>query len=1094
MSRQDPNPEEESVFEDALSVPDGPTRELLIAQRCAGNPSLAERVLALIRGFESSHDLDQPLGTVFDRISAIPSLVGSQVGRFEVLEFLGEGGMGEVYIARDTQRPGNLVAIKVIKAGMDSRQFIARFELERQALRQLNHPHIASWIDAGSTADQRPFVAMELVRGLSITEYCDREQLSVHDRIRLLLDVCSAVEHAHRQGLVHRDLKPTNMLVTRQNDRAIVKVIDFGVAKVCDSKRLVDTRYTMATHWVGTPCYISPEQARWSMDVDERTDLYSLGVILYELCTGTTPLDPCRIPDMDLDTLRQAICEEETGRPSCYLSGLSDDQALGVARRRSTDPVNLVRTLRRDLDWVILKTLEKHRDSRYPTIHDFASDLRAVLENRAPQAGPPSVLVRFGRWSRRQRRWLSLAGMLVASIGIAYGISSLVRERNAAGLREQTLAAEKKLAEQKNDSASFAFDIRSAAMSVASQNQAAARTLLSKWRQPDNSLRRRFVLNYLWTLTREPQEVSRPHHSNLTDMDMSVHGRWIATSDRQGDIVLWDRLHNREANRMHPGDGEISCVRFSPDGKQLATAGSDQIVRLWDVASSSLLGELNGHDRPILGLTWSPDGNRLASSDAAAIVRIWDTQKRTLHHTLPIQDQPVTSLAWSPDGQYLATTEGTHGVHVWHTNDWSHRSFHEKIGGAIMAVAFSPDSRCLAYCGLGDVVAFSFLHEQDQIQRIPTHADAYSITFSSPTEAFLGNSRGSVEVYQYSYAKGMWENSRQSAIGPPPNIIRSIAVGAGGDVYAATEHDGRVRAIPRSVLSDRADQELLAAVPIPPLALSNLELRSCHNEQAHEYRRIDDGRVAVRTQTLVDIRVLPVFCESHRWIANVEISGNADRLLRVYDTRQGKMVRQWPLSHTIGNLSFSRDGRYLAAAGSPDGQVIIHDLQTSESRPLPDINGSSPALARFSPHHDLLVAGSINTRELICFDAVSLQPIRKTVASSEWGAFEFFPRAALLVVSQNDGISVWNADLSRQQWFAHGPPSGRTSGIQVAISEDESTVVTLRESLQFFDSDTRSLLFETPCTLRADNWMSFLKPRELWTMSSDGVSRLLATD
>jgi serine/threonine protein kinase/tetratricopeptide (TPR) repeat protein len=387
----------------------------------------------------------EPPPTVLATVIAVPpERVGSVIGPYKLLQQLGEGGFGVVYLAEQDQPVRRQVALKIIKPGMDSAQVIARFESERQALALMDHPHIARVIDAGTTESGHPYFVMELVKGVPITEYCDKNHLSPEARLKLFLDVCQAIQHAHHKGIIHRDIKPSNVLVTLQDGVPVVKVIDFGVAKAT-AQRLTDrTLFTALGQMIGTPLYMSPEQAGVStLDVDTRTDVYSLGVLLYELLTGTTPLEAKRLRQAALAEMQRLICEEESPRPSSRLSSLGDTASV-VAVNRGLDLKRLTQLLAADLDWIVMKALEKDRNRRYDTPGAFAEDIDRYLRHDAIQARPPSRSYRLQKFMRRNRAAVLTAMIVVASLVTGTTVSAwqAVRATNAEDSALRSAASE----------------------------------------------------------------------------------------------------------------------------------------------------------------------------------------------------------------------------------------------------------------------------------------------------------------------------------------------------------------------------------------------------------------------------------------------------------------------------------------------------------------------------------------------------------------------------------------------------------------------------------------------------------------------------
>jgi len=373
----------------------------------------------------------------FDVNRRTDSMVGEEVGGFigsyKLLQKIGEGGMGMVYMAEQTRPITRRVALKVIKPGMDSREVLARFEAERQALALMNHAHIAAVLDAGTTETGRPYFVMELVKGVPITRYCDQKHLTPIERIQLFLPICQAVQHAHQKGVIHRDLKPSNVLVAEYDGRPIPKIIDFGVAKAISQKLTERTMFTQYGQIVGTLDYMSPEQASFNqLDVDTRTDIYSLGVLLYELLAGDTPFDRKRLRAAAFEELLRIIRQEEPPRPSLRLSSHAD--LPGIAANRGTDPRRLSLFVRGDLDWIVMKAMDKERNRRYPTATGLAEDICRYLQHEPVQARPPSASYRFWKFARRNRVALGAAATVVGAlfVGLSGTSWALVAERQAA--------------------------------------------------------------------------------------------------------------------------------------------------------------------------------------------------------------------------------------------------------------------------------------------------------------------------------------------------------------------------------------------------------------------------------------------------------------------------------------------------------------------------------------------------------------------------------------------------------------------------------------------------------------------------------------
>jgi tetratricopeptide (TPR) repeat protein/tRNA A-37 threonylcarbamoyl transferase component Bud32 len=441
-----PQNREERLLAAGLEMP-ADKRPAWLDAVCAGDAALRQRLETLLAARQKADELppsDAPpvVATIKLHLpEAEDEAIGQTIGRYKVLEKVGEGGCGMVYVAQQTEPVRRRVALKVIKLGMDTKQVVARFEAERQALAMMDHPNIAKVLDAGSTDTGRPYFVMELVRGIKITDYCDQGNLTTKDRLDLFIKVCQAIQHAHQKGIIHRDIKPSNILVTLQDGVAVPKVIDFGIAKATRGRLTDATVYTQLLQFIGTPAYMSPEQMEMSgLDVDTRSDIYSLGVLLYELLVGATPFDAHLLAAAGIDAMRQTIREIEPIPPSTRFTTLKRDDMTTTAKRRSTPAARLIQMLKGDLDWIVMKCLEKDRKRRYETANGLAMDIHRHLAGEPVEAAPPSAAYRFEKFLHRHRGQV-IAGGVVAS-ALVLGIIGTIWQATVASAQRDKARSE----------------------------------------------------------------------------------------------------------------------------------------------------------------------------------------------------------------------------------------------------------------------------------------------------------------------------------------------------------------------------------------------------------------------------------------------------------------------------------------------------------------------------------------------------------------------------------------------------------------------------------------------------------------------------
>ena len=757
----DPSSNVEDIFLAALELESAKERFAYLDEVCTGNPELRRRVERLLEAqAKNTGFLEAPAPEIQvsldQKIAEVP---GAVIGPYKLIEQIGEGGMGTVWMAQQTEPIKRLVAIKLVKAGMDSRQVIARFEAERQALALMDHANIARVLDAGTTKGEpggvslgRPYFVMDLVKGVPITKYCDEHQLTPRQRLELFIPVCQAIQHAHQKGIIHRDLKPSNVLVGLYDGKPVPKVIDFGVAKAAGPKLTEATLFTGFGTVIGTPEYMSPEQAQLdNQDIDTRSDIYSLGVLLYELLTGTTPFTKkARETAGLLETLR-VIREQEPPKPSTKLS--TTEGLPTLAANRGTEPARLRKMMRGELDWIVMKALEKDRNRRYETAGSLSADVQRYLHDEPVRACPPSTWYRFRKFARRNRR--AVAAAAAAALVVVLGVAGLAtstlmiaheQQATQTALEAETRAKddlEKALVRERRDSYFDRIALAHRELSV--DNLAGAVKLLDdcpkdlqgwEWhylqrlcRVEPVILQDKTEVNSLafspingeliasaggdgavkvWNIkTRKVIQAFDAHPDAVFSVAFHPDGNHLASVGTDRRVKVWDwptrrMVFDGPCETVHIF-GTAYCVAFSPDGRQLA-AGSDGAVQVWDWRNRQLLHPLagKGKEKGRINVAFSRNGRRLASGSSWGSLNLWDPEAGgeplcTFPESGEAPNQ-ISALSFNPDGGRLATASFGRSVDVWDTTTGK-RLYLLRHGGIVLGVAYSPDGRRLASVG-----------------------------------------------------------------------------------------------------------------------------------------------------------------------------------------------------------------------------------------------------------------------------------------------------------------------------------------------------------------------------------------------------------
>jgi serine/threonine protein kinase/WD40 repeat protein len=807
---------------------------------------------------------------------------GDRIGRYRLLEKIGEGGCGIVYMAEQEEPVRRRVAFKIIKLGMDTRSVITRFEAERQALALMDHPNIAKVLDGGATQTGRLYFVMELVRGVRITEYCDTARLPTKARLRLFGQVCQALQHAHQKGIIHRDIKPSNILVTVNDGAAVPKVIDFGIAKAIAQKLTDKTLFTEFQAVVGTPAYMSPEQAELSsVDIDTRADIYSLGVLLYELLTGRPPFDGEQLLSAGLDEMRRIIRDENPPRPSSRLNTLGMSEATTLSAKRQASVADLAGSVRGDLDWIVMKCLEKDRARRYQTANGIAADIQRHLNHEPILARPPSAMYVLQKLAQRNRGALVVAvtmlvALLAALLTLATSNARIRQERNQkeAALRERGAALESaRASEQQAREQLF----------VSLQNQAQARR---NSRQMGQRLESLAVLAEAARLRPAP-ELRDNAIAALAVPDVELGPVWEGwDADTKG--FAYESLHQRYA-RLGP-DGTIS-IRTIPDGREL---------RRLEVGPATTPGR---------AMTFSPDGCFLAHLDANGKLVVWQWERG--QSVLKSAPADCSALAFAPDSRRVAV-----GHESWITCfdlSTGEESRRWRTRDRVWTMGFRPDSRQLAvgYAST-NVVSIYRADDGEQVTDLPIGADRMTTVAWHPDGNLLatGGSDPRIRIWDVNARRQL------AVLAGHVEPVNFLMFHWGGDMLVSMSWDGGLR------LWQPSPGRILMRLPLAgSLGFSRADVRwtgviSPASLQAQLWGIVPSQEYCT---------FLNVFTEGESMPREGEISpdglwlalGGTDGV-RLWDLARGREVAWLRLGDTT-SVVFRDDGRELLTCGPFDG-------------------------------------------------------------------------------------------------------------------------------------------------------------------------------
>ena len=906
-----------------------------------------------------------------------------QIEDYRLIHVLGEGGMGTVWLAKQERPVKRQVALKLIKGVHANDEIIRRFEAERQALAMMEHPNIAKVLDAGTSKSGVPYFVMELVTGTPLTKFCDDHKLSIDERLKLFIPVCKAVQHAHQKGIIHRDIKPSNVLVTMNDGEAIPKVIDFGLAKATEhTLKLTDqTMFTEFGKIVGTIQYMSPEQAETnSADVDTRTDIYSLGVMLYELLIGTTPLNNETLVNNALLQSLEIIREREPQKPSERLSS-STNSAADIGELRRIAPSKLQQILEGELDWVVMKSLEKDRHRRYDTASELAQDIERYLNHEAVIARPPSLAYRFGKFARKNR---SLVGSLVAIsltliagiVGTGWGLVNA--NRNAA-----SAMAQKKIADNKTELAkkneSLAVSAKKEAdrkSKLVKESESFTKLQLSKARWDTNR-----VVEARSLLAEIPEEhrsfewyyyrrhflgsdfTCYGHTGAVNSVCFSPDGEQLVSGSNDASIKIWDATTGELVNELLGHSDGVNSVCFSPDGSRIASASFDKKVKVWNSKTGQEVLDLQGHTDGVLSICFSDDNSLVVSGSLDNSIKVWNARTGELLRTLNGHRAGVTDVSFEPAGERIASTSG-YEFKIWDVKEGREiRSLKHELksdfGGWLNTnICFCPNSNHIVSSWDKKIKIWDS-RTGEELEAFLGHSESIESVSVSPNSRWIatGASDSTVKLWDIK------TNSEIHLLKGHSDEVLSVGFSPDGSRIASGSSDMTVKVW--DVRSGSADRTLnghgdsVNAVCFGPKTSTKIASAS------------DDTTVriwdAISGNQVYELKghAGAVNCVKFSPDETYVVSGSDDKSVKIWDARTGNEIRTLQgHSEEVASVSVSSDSA-LIASGSHDETVRIWDAATGEL--LTEIKdfmdedwefSSEPVVVNFNPIGKSLAIGS----------------------------------------------------------------------------------------------------------------------------------------
>jgi len=1036
----------EEIFNIAVEITNKEAQAAYLDKICGDDQQLRAEVESLLKAHEEAGKsfLKAPPG--IDRTldaGPVTEGPGTKIGQYKLLQLIGEGGFGAVYMAEQEEPIRRRVALKIIKLGMDTKQVIARFEAERQALAMMDHPNIARVFDAGATDTGRPYFVMELVKGIPITEYCDKNNLDTHQRLELFIDVCKAVQHAHQKGIIHRDIKPSNVMITLHDGKPVPKIIDFGIAKATQQRLTEKTFFTEYRQFIGTPEYMSPEQAEMSgLGVDTRTDIYSLGVLLYELLTGTTPFEAKQLRSAAYDEIRRIICEDEPQKPSTRLSTLGD--ALSdVAKHRQIEPAQLCKMVRGDLDWVVMKSLEKDRTRRYETAKEFAVDIERHLNDEPVSAGPPGTLYRMKKFVRRNRALVTsvaavlvvlLAGIVVSTIfavGQARARSRADKARNQAEQAEKVADEQHKLAETKAEDLRRSMYVNSINLADSKYKEGNIDRVRELLDACPNDLRG-WEWNRLNYISDQSVMTLRGHGGGVGSIALSPNGKRIASASGDNTIKVWDAATGAELMTLRGHKEYVLSVAFSPDGKRIVSGSWDKTIKVWDVGTGDELKTLRGHVDAVRSVLYSSDGKRIVSCSRDKNVKVWDAQTGAEVMTLCGHGSDVGSVAFSPDGKRIVSGSWDEKIKFWDAETGAELMTIPGHDDGVTSIAFSPDGKRIVSSGEDSSIKVWDAASGTELATLRGHQWVNRVAFSPDGQRIVsGGADTTIKLWDLATSAEIMTLRGHEA------GVSSVVFSPDGMRIISGSYDKTIKvwdaSINREVITLCGHKTWVWSVAFSPNG------KRIVSGSADKTIKVWDTATGAEVMTLVGHNDM-VWCVAFSPDGKRIASGSGDTTIKVWDAGDGAEVMTLR-RHEGGVLSvaFSPDGKRIVS-GSEDKTVKVWDTETgAEVMTLRGHEGEVREVA-FSPDGKYIVSGS-RDKMVKVWDAITGTELM-TLRSDEFrgvNCVSFSPDGKHIVSGNYDAtVKVWEVATGAEVMKLSGHADAVFS---VAFSPDSERIV-----------------------------------------------------